>query len=757
MSGSKPAVLFLVLVLLCIPHQAWSVPASPDQTQVTQPDGTVVQVVLKGDEWTNWVETVQGYTIAPDSQGVWRYVIEYDGRTPVLDITPAQENPPRNLSPNLRPEPFQEKSIPQDQSPGVPAPSSEAEPEVIIGDLRQAVTGTFSGPILFILASFTDRSGTYNESSWASFISNNIADFYNKSSYGKVTLTPATESYGTSNNGVIGWVNLGYAHPNTGSNTSLANQTLTKDAIIAANPYINYAAYDTNSDGYVDSNELAVVVIAAGYERSYSANYTPNVWGHKWSIASPPTVDGKIVGDYHGGLGGYAQFGEIHQSISSDGHQATMGIMVHELGHLIFGLPDLYDTDYSSSGAGAWCVMSGGSWGRSTSDTYSGQTPVLPSAWIKYTMDWVDGTATTGTVSMVGAGETTATASNSAYRASTSLSNEYFLLENRRPAGYDRGLERWLTSAFGGLAIWHVDENQASNTNDSHRKVDLEEADNTVMGTGPGSATDLWYSGNAVTFDNTSSPDSKLYSGLDSGVSVNSISAAGVTMTARIGVTTTGPVLLWSQPLSSVNTNTYANQDFETAYDSYDTLTADDFTNSKPWLIDRIDIVGNTWSPGTNLTCASSLNFLIFRDNSGVPAGYPDTGLGSGGGTPVWSLSVAPTDSRVSLSTGTGGFQTNVSLTPTSQVSLKPGTYWLLFYPTMDFGTCGQAGLQLSDTTNGSPAQVINVGGSLGFPNAWTSIQSGSTHGAAQHDLAFSLYGQEHGRSSPVMLLLLDN
>ena len=32
----------------------------------------------------------------------------------------------------------------------------------------------------------------------------------------------------------------------------------------------------------------------------------------------------------------------------------------HELGHLLFGFPDLYDTDYSSEGIGNWCLMAGG-------------------------------------------------------------------------------------------------------------------------------------------------------------------------------------------------------------------------------------------------------------------------------------------------------------------------------------------------------------------------------------------------------------
>ena len=67
-------------------------------------------------------------------------------------------------------------------------------------------------------------------------------------------------------------------------------------------------------------------------------------------------LDGKIVGQT------YAQFGEWHCAGSlSSGHAATIGVMVHELGHDI-GLPDLYDTDDSSAGIGDWSVMASGSW-----------------------------------------------------------------------------------------------------------------------------------------------------------------------------------------------------------------------------------------------------------------------------------------------------------------------------------------------------------------------------------------------------------
>lgn len=56
-----------------------------------------------------------------------------------------------------------------------------------------------------------------------------------------------------------------------------------------------------------------------------------------------------------------------------------IGVLVHETLHN-FGLPDLYDTDYSSKGSGYLSIMASGSWGTNS------QTPLLPAfanAWTR--------------------------------------------------------------------------------------------------------------------------------------------------------------------------------------------------------------------------------------------------------------------------------------------------------------------------------------------------------------------------------------
>ena len=62
---------------------------------------------------------------------------------------------------------------------------------------------------------------------------------------------------------------------------------------------------------------------------------------------------------------------------------AKIGVCAHELGHLLFGFPDLYDTDGASEGIGNWCLMAGGSWNG------GGDIPAHPSAWCKANQGWV--------------------------------------------------------------------------------------------------------------------------------------------------------------------------------------------------------------------------------------------------------------------------------------------------------------------------------------------------------------------------------
>ena len=197
-------------------------------------------------------------------------------------------------------------------------------------------------------------------------------------------------------------------------------------------------------------------------------------------------------------------------------------------------------------------------------------------------------------------------------------------------------------------------------------------------------------------------------------------------------------VVLWDQPVASSG-RAALSQDLMQAYNYYDAFSADDFTNDEPWVIKTIFVPGNTWSEGCDLTCADTLHWAIYADDSGKPDGDPS----GGGNQPAWQVSVPPTDTQVTLSTGIGGRLSDITLDLMTPVSLEPGTWWLVTHADLSYDICGcNYGHRVADTTNGHAAQIINPGGGWGIPTTWTSVQDPTTLGLEEHDLAFRLEAQ---------------
>ncbi len=207
--------------------------------------------------------------------------------------------------------------------------------------------------------------------------------------------------------------------------------------------------------------------------------------------------------------------------------------------------------------------------------------------------------------------------------------------------------------------------------------------------------------------------------------------------------------VLLDQPISTENQSAYADQDFEATYDQYDIFIADDFTvPASGWTITTLYFDNNTWNSGCDVTCATVLHVQVYADAGGVPDGDPS----GGGNPPLWSLAVAPTDAQVTLTTGTGGYQTNVLFDLTTSFFLPAGTYWITYYPEMPLADCCQHGRQPSDTTNGADAVVINPGGGFGFPTTWTPITADTTWGLSQQDVAMRIEGVVGGQEADLSL-----
>ncbi len=516
--------------------------------RLEQPDGTAITVTAWGDSQTYGYQTKGGYSVVKDAAGVWRYATRLDaaGRAVASPLEVGESAPPASAL-GLRSE--------------VAARSQSTRDDLD----RGPGTGVGAQPTLVILVSFANQAPVGStEDMWSSTYFGagaTVNGFYQQASFGKFSLTPAPESAGGANNGVVGWLQLPYDHPDFGNDYDARETKLANDAVKAADPYVDYHAFDTNSNGVLSPTELHVVVIAAGYETSFGgegANCGPSVWGHEGGQhQQAATADGVKV-NRDGGM----MFGEwMCQSAAPPGQMSTIGLQVHELGHDI-GFPDLYDIDFSSSGIGDWSIMADGSYAAAP-NTFPGSTPTLPDAWSKSYQGWITPQPVVGLLN--GVPVPTAATSPSAYRLRDnphgvdwkfydhSGKGEYFLVENREPVGFDAGLPGC------GLLIYHVDETVTNtndaNTNDTHRLIDVEEA----SGTNPlddysyrGSPSDPFPgSTGKLDFTDATAPSAALYSGHPSGVGVHVNTGCADTMSANLFVPLVNDSYAAATPLTS--------------------------------------------------------------------------------------------------------------------------------------------------------------------------------------------------------------
>ena len=353
-----------------------------------------------------------------------------------------------------------------------------------------------------------------------------LNDYYNEISYGKFRFTKARENYGVRDGIVTVTLNQGlYDNYKYGQYDDIA-----KDALKLANPYIDFSKYDKNSNGKISRKELEILFINAGGENAVNAS--PGVWAHSKGIGDHWYNKYELNGvrvmneDYDGS---FVVVGERYYN-SQSGPLATIGLIAHELGHGIFRLVDLYDFDLSSAGIGNFGLMAHGSYGRKYGDDTIGMTPTHMTGWSKIQCGFVNPTVIDSSISNLAIADTVSVDYN-LYKIPTGHSKEYFLIENRNNRGYDRGLYR-LNGAgyfYGGLSIIHIDDNKIENDQDSHRRVDIEEATMAELNhkddfNHRGHKQNLFYSGNVDSFTPYTSPNSNRYNGQSSGISITNIS-----------------------------------------------------------------------------------------------------------------------------------------------------------------------------------------------------------------------------------------
>jgi M6 family metalloprotease-like protein len=287
-------------------------------------------------------------------------------------------------------------------------------------------------------------------------------------------------------------------------------QQMAFDAVVLADPDIDFRQFDSDGpdqtpnsgddDGFVDG--IFVVHAGPGAEETTSGK---DIYSHKFNLDAV-YLSGDI--GVSGAIKVSAYTTEPEKWKGTAPHTTpnlimSIGTFCHEFGHVL-GLPDLYDTSglsTASEGVGEWDLMASGNFNHAPGEVL-GTSPAHFSAWSKMTLGWI--TPTVLFTDQTGVTLAPVESGGPIYRLWTDGDDtgENFLIENRQPVGFDRGLVRRSIEVDGvqahGLLIYHFDGSAPNNNNAARKMLDVVEAGGAESVSGPHGVQNLDVNKNAT-------------------------------------------------------------------------------------------------------------------------------------------------------------------------------------------------------------------------------------------------------------------
>ncbi|MBR1426908.1 MAG: M6 family metalloprotease domain-containing protein [Paludibacteraceae bacterium] len=430
-------------LLLCVGLMA--VPASPQPRRVVQPDGTVVELYLHGDEYTHYVTDAAGRILRLSNGYYIPTGEQHTSRAPLAHRARR---------------------------------AKVSRPYRDIGHINIAPRG------LFILVNFSDVQFRPENSPEDMDLMLNGDDYTYNGAIGSVRRYFIDQSNGTYNPqfDVVGPVTLAHEYAYYGENedTDDANDRyiadFAMDACTAAEALgVDFSLYDNDDDGVID---FVYFIYAGKGEANGGDDYT--IWPASWDIESALTGDSHQSAYYvdytedpetgeitvvdenlpqYGGvtLGAFAYSAELNSRDRRDG----IGTLCHEFSHVL-GLPDYYDIYY---GANRRNRLTPGQWSLMDHGSYNGNGNLPPnwSAHDKYYVGWATPTllCTTQDVTLPADGQTYGYLTSDGTAASPTDTREVWYLENRQQTGWDAGLPghgMLITKVTYDPEVWDANE-----------------------------------------------------------------------------------------------------------------------------------------------------------------------------------------------------------------------------------------------------------------------------------------------------------
>ena len=608
-----------------------AIPAKRVRKTVRTEDGTMVEVVLKGDEYGHWYEDKNGRCLKETGNGTFRMFSADEAQTMKREKTRrmsmAQQRRIERLEQKTR---FltKRRAARTNAAGDATTPAAGQQRAAAADGSRSAYTGEKKG--LVILVNFADKSMSrtdirevvndmFNKEGFSDFKhAGSVSDYFHDQSYGQLHITFD----------VVGPYTMAGTMKYYGENDINGNDKrpalLVSEAVKAADAEVDFADYDWDNDGEVDQ----VYVIYAGYAESAGAeSYT--IWPHEWTLSSaqyygygdgPVTLDGKKIDTY-------AMSSELASTTGEN--LAGIGTACHEFSHCL-GLPDTYDTSYSG-GAGmmSWDLMDSGNYNGYYS---SCECPAQYTAYERWMAGWITPVELDKPCMIK---DMTALHRNDA-RAyviyNDANRDEFYILENRQECKWDI---LYRDHRLGhGMFVTHIDYDETAwlynevNNVANHQRITYIPADNsfgtyneaggyyetsvsehqgdTYPGTsGNGSLTDTTTP--AATLYNKNTSGDKLLNKPITNITENADGTIAFTFMGGVGT----PEISANPSYGENNTATVTWNEVEGA-ESYDVMLTPVQEG-----IDQNTLLKETFSKCTNTSTTAITDFDSYMDNTG--------------------------------------------------------------------------------------------------------------------------------------------
>ncbi|MFH1052018.1 MAG: M6 family metalloprotease domain-containing protein [bacterium] len=509
----KIKLLFIFLIGLHGPYFAEAAYLENVPTHITQPDGTVLNCFVTGDEFYQRIHDKDNFTIVKHPDTRWYvYAVKSGDTLLATDYIFGKSNPESlGLKPFALPSPDWIQQKRTEHYRHVPKPEKKK------GERTQANnTGTIQNIVIYIRfandSEYSDDTSSYY-SMFNNASGNSMYAYYREVSYN--TLSIYTSFYPRPSSSIVKSFqdshNRNYFQPydastnpdgyqNSSQKTS-REHTLLKNAVDATSSEIPAGLnIDNDGDGYVDN----VCFIIKGNTDEWS----DLLWPHRWALYTlTATINSKRVWDYNF---------QLQNFLKSYGN----GVLSHEMFHTL-GAPDLYH--YSQDGMDPvwrWDIMA-------TTTT----PPQHMGAWMKYAYGgWIPNIpeiTSNGNYSL----NPLTSSTNNAYKiASPNSLTEFFVVEYRRQSGtYETPLPG------SGLLVYRIKPALNGNADGPPDEVYIYRPNGTTSERGnPESAHFSSSIGRTEINDNTN-PEAFLSDGSEGGLNISNIGTAGGTISFIVG------------------------------------------------------------------------------------------------------------------------------------------------------------------------------------------------------------------------------